>query len=156
MDRLHPRLPPLHTQGVTPSHARGAAFAILMIVLVQLCVAYGPVGWMTYILAVPALVVLILTAIAGLNDMGLEKVGPFWNVRRCGLILVAYFAVQFLALPLARVPEWPSWYRVAGVYGFAFVWITRADMPPWFTYIWKNLSHWQENQPHRRRKTDQL
>lgn len=154
MNRLHPSLPALSTEGVHPSHARGAIFAITLVVLVYLVTIFGPpAGWLTYSLTLFPLVVILLTAIARLNDISNERVGAYWNVRRCGLLLVGLFGANVAIGPFQNVPDFPNWWRVVGIWGFALTWLTSPHQPPWKEYIWRNRPVEEDNHLCRR-KTD--
>lgn len=154
MKRLHPALPSISTEGVHPSHARGAAFAMTLVTLVYLLTVYGPQpGWLTYSLTLFPIGVIVLTLIARLNDISDERVGAYWNVRRCGLILVGLFAANIVAGPFQQVPDFPTWWRVVGVWGFALTWLTSPHQPPWTEYVWRRGPAGEHNHP-RRRATD--
>lgn len=113
----------------------GAAYAMVLVVSVYLCSVYIADGWMTYLLSVPACVVLIITALVRVNDMSIDMSSKAWNVRRAGLILVALYAVGQITVPVL-VKDWPSWQSVIGLWGFALVWLTSPHQPPWGQYVW--------------------
>lgn len=90
-----------------------------------------------YLLSLPAVVVIMLTAIARLNDVTRTQTGIRWNVRRAGLFSSAIFAIVFIAAPFTESGrELPvSWVTMLGLYGWAKVWLTTPGMPPWDVYI---------------------
>lgn len=155
MNRIHPTLPPLSTPGVRPSHARGACFAIVLVMLVYALANFGPPpGWLTYCLTLAPLAVILLTSIARINDISNESVGAYWNVRRCGLILVALFGANIGVAPFGPEQDFPNWWRVVGVWGFALTWLTSPHQPPWPQYIWQRFRIQGDNHPCRRKTDD--
>lgn len=90
-----------------------------------------------YLLALPAVLVIMLTAIARLNDLTKKERGIRWNVRRSGFFFAAIFAIVFVAAPFTEsgrdLPV--NWVTVLGLYGWAKVWVTTPGMPPWDAYI---------------------
>lgn len=90
-----------------------------------------------YLIALPAVVVIMLTAIARLNDVTRKQTGTRWNVRRAGFFFSAIFAIVFIAAPFTESGrELPvNWVTVLGIYGWAKVWLTAPGMPPWDVYI---------------------
>ena len=155
MKRIHPSLPSLSTAGVHPSHARGAIFAISLVIAVYLLASFGPApGWLSYALTVAPLFVNLLTSIARINDIADNQTGAFWNVRRCGLILVALFGANIGVGPFLPSPDFPSWWRVVGIWGFALSWLTSPHQPPWTVYIWHRLTEPVGQTPSRRAADD--
>lgn len=90
-----------------------------------------------YLLSLPAVVVIMLTAIARLDDVTRTQTGIRWNVRRAGLFFSAIFAIVFIAAPFTESgQELPvNWVTALGIYGWAKVWLTTPGMPPWDVYI---------------------
>lgn len=155
MDRIHPSLPPLHTAGVHPSHWRGATFATSLVVIVYILTVIGPPpGWLTWWLCAFPIGVLTLSVISRVNDIDRSKIGAFWDVRRCGLILVSLFVANIVIGPFLPTPDFPTWWRVTGIWGFALVWLTSPHQPPWFHYVWRSRVTGVDTHPCRRATDD--
>lgn len=94
-----------------------------------------PANWFTYLAIVPPSVVVLITALARLNDIKPDQKGKRWHVRRAGLILAGIGAMSFIGSPWAHSPLFPSWKAVMLMYGLALAWLTTPNMPPWWKYI---------------------
>lgn len=114
---------------------KAATYAMVVVVCAYLCSVYIPVGWMTYLFSVPPCAVIIITALARVNDLSIDMASTAWNVRRVGLILTALYAVAQITVPLFA-EDWPTWRMVIGLWGFALVWLTSPHQPPWGQYVW--------------------
>lgn len=91
-----------------------------------------------YWLAVPALIVIIITAVVRGNNMPKAMTGFRWNARRIGLLGIASFAVMVLAAPFTE-SRW-NFHQVdipllLGIWGWALTWMTTPGMPPWHRYV---------------------
>lgn len=101
-------------------------------------------GWITYALIFPPALVVAVTALPRVNDIGPEHIGTRWEVRKIALIMVGAGAVMTLGAPFAEHPLFPSWRTVILMYGFAGAWMTTPGMPPWDYYVtgaYRFLSH---------------
>lgn len=93
-----------------------------------------PQGWGTWAISLPAHLILIFTVAARVKDI--SATGPRWFARRIGLILVGMGALSLMTAPLVGYSlAFPSWRAVTLYWGFAVVWITTPNMPPWHKYI---------------------
>lgn len=104
--------------------------------------AYGGVmfiapGWFTYGLSLPAVAIVLFTAVARLNDLSLDLAGTVWNVRRAGLVLTTLFGGGVGLWPWLH-GEGTPWLVVFGIWGFAMVWLTTPNQPPWTQYVFGN------------------
>lgn len=93
-----------------------------------------------YLLSLPAMIVIFLTAVARLDDIGRDKKGAMWNVRRLGFFLSAVFAILMMAMPFTESGTSALvWVVAIGVNGQAMVWLTtpatQAGVPPWHMLI---------------------
>lgn len=109
----------------------------LVVLSFYLCSLLVPVGWLTYVLSIPPCFVILVTAIARLNDMNSSNTTKGCNVRRTGMVLSAVFAVGQVVAPAfyGAMEDWPTWRMLTGLYGFALVWMTTPYLPPWSKYI---------------------
>lgn len=91
-----------------------------------------------YLLAVPAWLILIITAAARLHDLGREHWAMRYHVRRVGLICVGAIAAVMLATPFTS-DRWfyaaPTWRGAMLAWSWALVWLTTEGVPPWYDYI---------------------
>ena len=88
--------------------------------------------------AVAALLILV-TAVAKLNDIKRTQKSKRWWVRRVGLLLVIVSMVIHLASYVtAYAPYWSQVMRIAGLWGFLLTWMTTPQTPPWWVYISRN------------------
>lgn len=98
-----------------------------------------PLDWRTWALSVPALIIIMLTAIARAQDI--RGVNRRCFVRRMGFILAGAGALSLALAPLlGYTNSFPSWRAVVLYWGFALTWLTTPGMPPWHRYIsgeWK-------------------
>lgn len=88
-------------------------------------------------LALAALIILV-TAIARLNDLGRDKKGGRWWVRRIGLLFVAVASVAEIASNFTTAaPYWWDIARFMLLWGIALTWMTTPGMPPWSKYVFR-------------------
>ncbi len=132
---------------------KAGAYVMVLVMCAYIGSATVPEGWLTYVLSVIPCAILIITALARVNDLSIDMASTAWNVRRAGLILTALYAVTQLTLPLFSA-EWPSWGTVIGLWGFALVWLTSPHQPPWMRYVWKGPNACPNPHPHRRKEDD--
>src|SRR6476659_9657110 len=94
-----------------------------------------PVGWFTYALMVPPSIIILLTSIARVNDMGVGSLDWRGHLRKLGFIMSGTAAVAFLSVPFSINTYWPTWKAVMLAYGVAAAWFTTPNMIPWWRYI---------------------
>lgn len=92
-------------------------------------------GLISYLASFLPLIVLAVTAIARVNDIGKDKVETRWHVRRMGLSVVAGASVIALLGPAVGLYAFPTWETVGMYWGFALTWLTTPEMPPWWKWI---------------------
>lgn len=109
--------------------------AVLAIAFFYTMSLLSPPGWVSYAFMMPPALVVALTALARVNDIGPEQMGARWQVRRISLIMVGAGAVMMISTPFIQVPVFPSWRSVVLMYGFAGAWMTTPGMPPWDYYM---------------------
>lgn len=97
-------------------------------------------GVFSWLLSSPALALIVVTAIARLNDITAEQRGWVWQIRRVGLALSGAAALMFLLMPFAEVARYPSWQGTSLIWGFALSWFTSPHMPPWWDFISGNYN----------------
>lgn len=118
--------------------------AVFVVMGVYFLSLFIPPGWITYWLTVPASLVIAITALARANDIGAERTGWSWQLRKIGLVMAGAGAVMMMSTPFLDDPRFPGWRIVLILWGFAFTWITTPNMPPWTYYItgqFRFLSH---------------
>lgn len=114
-------------------HAAQSVCATAALGLVYWLSTVVPPGPLTWALAIPADLVIALTALARLNDM--ESNGFRWQIRRIGFLLAGVAAVGYIFLQLEGKPQFPPWKSVMLQWGVALAWLTTPGMPPWHRYI---------------------
>ena len=88
------------------------------------------------ILIVVAAFLILITAIARLNDIKRCQTQKRWWARRVGLLFVSVSMVMMIASYFTiSTPYWNSIMRVVGLWGFALTWLTTPGMPPWSKWI---------------------
>lgn len=90
---------------------------------------YVPPGAVTFCLSLVSLSMVIVTALARVNDIAKET-GWNWSLRRLALIATGASAVGIL---LSNSP--PTWENTMLHMGIALTWFTTPGMPPWWKYI---------------------
>jgi uncharacterized membrane protein len=98
-------------------------------------VSNKPIGWLTYWLIAPPCSIILLTAIARVNDMSAEARSWKWHLRKLGFILSGTAAVAYLTIPFTVAAHWPAWSSVMLAWGVATAWLTTPNMIPWWRYI---------------------
>ena len=91
-------------------------------------------GWITWGLALPAWLVIIITTLARAKDItGHSK---RLVARRVGMALAGAGATALAIAPLLGYSNsYPMWYSVITWWGVAFIMITSPQQPPWWRYI---------------------
>lgn len=92
-------------------------------------------GWISYLVIFPPSLIIALTALARVNDIGPERMGLRWQFRKISLIMAGAGAVMFMATPFMLTPSFPTWRAVIIVWGVAGSWLTTVGQPPWEYYI---------------------
>lgn len=103
--------------------------------LFQFAVNSWQAGWGSWAAALPALVVILITCLARLDDIGLDKKEAIWHVRRIGLVLTGLGCIYLLMGPFTDRPIFPTWIGTMMAWGIAFTWFSTPAMPPWWKYI---------------------
>jgi hypothetical protein len=89
----------------------------------------------------PALIILV-TAVARLNDIKRDQRSPMWWARRVGLGATSVGMLMFLASFFAEPTRyWNETMKLAVLWGFALTWITTPNMVPWYKYITRFNPH---------------
>lgn len=92
-------------------------------------------GLTTYLLSLPPTLIIALTALARVNDIGPERMTWRWHVRRIGLVLAGSAAVMVMGSPFTDTGYAISWRGLVMLWGVAGAWLTTPDQPPWEDYI---------------------
>lgn len=79
--------------------------------------------------------VILVTAVARLNDMGKENHNWNWWARRVGMILVALSCLLIIASPFSEYQV--GFINFSLMLGIMLAWITTPQQPPWWRYITK-------------------
>lgn len=129
VESLKPRPQPLDKKHVLP---------FIGIIGVVFCFyfasAYIAPGIITYVMSSVALLLMIVTAWARLNDI--TETTPAFQVRRLGLVLVIAACTGLIVKPFVVTQmDWPTWAEVMLRCGVTLVWMTTPMMPPWSRYI---------------------
>lgn len=115
----------------------GIAAAVAAGLILYLAGATIQVGWATYALQLPSLLIIAITALVRVNDISQNKRGAVWNLRRIGLSFAGAGAFSYVFTPWMG-GEFPSWASIILSWGFALTWITTPDQPPW----WKKITRY--------------
>ena len=111
-----------------------ALLAAVIVTTSMWVVEAAGVGWTTYLLGMPPLVIIILTAIARAYDIKDQSWRGF--TRKMGMILIASSSLSLLMSPLlGYTMSFPLWRNVMLYWGFALAWLTTPNMPPWWKYV---------------------
>lgn len=87
---------------------------------------------------IPAFLILV-TALARLNDIKIVQRSKRWIVRRCGLLMVFVSMTIFVAAHFFTfAPYWWQIMTFTGLWGVCLTWMTTPGMPPWWKYIARN------------------
>lgn len=90
---------------------------------------FVPPGAASYGLSFVALAMVIVTALARVNDIGVRH-GWVWNLRRIALITTGAASAGIILMG-----EPPAWKDTMFHVGIALTWFTTPGMPPWWKYI---------------------
>jgi len=98
-----------------------------------------------------AAAVVLVTALARLNDIKKSQATAFWWVRRTGLGLVSVAMIMIIAAPFSdSTPHWSDIVRLLALWGIAMTWVTTPGMPPW----WRFVSRYESNNAGSGRRVD--
>lgn len=117
-----------------------AAATVGVVLTAYLLAVFVAPGIVSYLASFLPLLVLAVTAIARVNDIGKDKVETRWHIRRMGLSVVAGASVIALLGPGVGLAAYPTWETVGMYWGFALTWLTTPEMPPWWKWISGNES----------------
>lgn len=88
------------------------------------------------LLIVIAALIILVTAVARLNDIKKEQKGKRWWARRIGLFFVSVAMLMIVASYFTtQGPHWLQTTRLFTLWGVALTWLTTPGMPPWWKYI---------------------
>lgn len=88
------------------------------------------------IMCVIAALLILVTAVARINDIKRDKSEVRWWVRRIGLLLVSVSMVLLIASYFTVAsPYWNPTMKITGLWGFCLTWLTTPNMPPWWKWI---------------------
>lgn len=108
--------------------------AALLLLGVHFASTELPRDWKAWGVSVPALAIIMLTAMARAQDIRGNDLRSF--ARRMGFILAGAGAFSLALAPvLGYSNSFPSWRAVTLYWGFALTWLTTPNMPPWWSYI---------------------
>lgn len=83
--------------------------------------------------------VILVTAIARLDDIKRTQNSKRWWVRRVGLLLVTASMMMFIASHFSvGAAYWNEITKLMAIWGWALTWITTPGLPPWWKYITRN------------------
>lgn len=89
---------------------------------------------------IPAFLILV-TALARLNDIKRSQNSKRWWVRRIGLLGVFVSMTMLIAgFFFTFAPYWRPVTALSGLWGVLLTWMTTPGMPPWWKYIARNDS----------------
>lgn len=87
---------------------------------------------LTYALCAPAMLLMLLTVVALLNNLNREQWAPRWHVRRAALTIAGTGDMMLLASPFATwTPHWSTIAFLMLFWGVAGALMTHPGMPPW-------------------------
>lgn len=87
---------------------------------------------------IPAFLILI-TALARLNDIKKNQSSKRWWVRRMGLLMVFVGMVLFISgFFFTYSTGWRQVMALCSLWGVLLTWMTTPGMPPWHRYISRN------------------
>ncbi len=112
---------------------RGLPMVCMMIVMLGmyfLSMFVAP-GAVTFALSAFALTIILITALARVNDINIKLTGIRWGARRLGLLMTAAGAAGVILLG----DEPPAWKDTMLHLGVALTWFTTPNMPPWWKWI---------------------
>ena len=118
----------------TTSQVLPAIFLLVALIALYFLSAFVSPGWLTAALSYFSLFIIVITALARVNDISTHMKGRRWHTRRFGLVLAGMGAAAMVIMSLAE-HTFPSWHQVMFQFGMALTWFTTPNMPPWWRYI---------------------
>lgn len=115
------------------SDPKSLVIAAIIVLAIYFVTLVAPMGWVSYVVGVPAFIINGLTALARANDLNHELDDSHWNVRRFGLALAGGASLMLIIGPV--LDSFPSWRTVILCWGVALVWLTTKGQKPWWTWI---------------------
>ena len=94
-----------------------------------------------YVLSLPGIIMVFLTALARLDDIGLDKMSPIWHVRRAGFFGMAIFAILLAATPFTESGRTMplNYVTCIGINALSWVWVSTPASsdghPPWHMLV---------------------
>lgn len=116
-------------------HIVPACVAALVISGFQYAASHWAPGWGSYFVTAPAVLAIIVTCVARLDDIGLEQRAANWQARRLGLILTAVGCIYLLLGPFSEDVIFPGWIGGMIAWGVTLTWVTTPNMVPWWKFI---------------------
>lgn len=107
---------------------RAITISSITVLLVYTMTVVFPPGWASYLVGLPAYLILSLTALARANSIKPTQLGAHWDLRRMGLAVVMGVSVMYIFGPVFN--DFPSWRSVLLSWGVSLVWVTTPGMPP--------------------------
>lgn len=99
---------------------------------------FHSIGLYDWLMMFAALVILLI-ALARINDIKPSQNSKRWWARRIGLLMVFVSMTMFIAAYFTvTAPYWEPTRRILMFYGFMISWITTPGQPPFWKYISKN------------------
>lgn len=129
----------------TKHHLAGMAVAMALAATAWVLSHYYPPGMLTYIISLPAAIMVLLTALARINDIGPEKSSWIWQMRRIGLALLGAGTFTLAVAPFTDNKVYPTWIGVSLLWGLAATWFASPNLPPWWQYISGELDNTDGN-----------
>lgn len=96
---------------------------------------FHAIGLYDWLLMLAALVILMI-ALARINDIKASQNSKRWWARRIGLLMVFVSMVMFIAAYFTvTAPYWNATMKFLMFYGFLTSWVTTPGQPPFWKYI---------------------
>ena len=89
-----------------------------------------PPGAVSWAISFVSLAIIIITALARVNDIKIKLAGFRWHLRRMGLVLTGAGAAGVILMGDA-----PTWHDTMLHVGMALTRFTTPNMPPWWKWI---------------------
>lgn len=153
MNRTHDHIQHSRELSDTWRRIKAGVFALAFAVTAYSAIVVIPAGTFTYLLALPAAGIVLITAWYRVNAVGVEMATTLWNVRRGGLILSAVFALSVFVWPWIQ-GEWTPWPVVIGIWGYAMTWLTTPNQEPWVVLVFGRTFGGKPYESPQRHKSD--
>lgn len=96
---------------------------------------YIPPGWLSWLLALPALVIIFLTALARLDSMTIDDMSMRAQFKRLSMATAGSAAIAYAIAPFATPSMFPTWLMTGFAWSVAGAWMTTPAQPKWWTLI---------------------